>query len=60
MLLCMRTTLNIDEHIYRAAKIKAAQEGKTLTRIVEKALSEHLNPAKQEKPFRPRWVIERG
>ena len=56
----MRTTLDIDDQIYRAAKIKAAQEGKTLTRIVEEALSEHLNPARQEKPFRLRWVTERG
>lgn len=56
----MRTTLNIDEDIYRAAKIKAAQEGKTLTRVVEEALRQHLNPAGQEKPFRLRWVTERG
>ena len=60
MLLCMRTTLNIDEDIYRAAKIKAAQEGKTLTRIVEEALREHLNPAKSEKPFKLNVITMRG
>ena len=60
MLLCMRTTLNIDEDIHRAAKVKAAEEGKTLTRVVEEALREHLNPSKQEKPFRLRWITERG
>ncbi len=56
----MRTALNIDEDIYRAAKIKAAQEGKTLTRVVEEALREHMNPAKPAKPFRLRWVTECG
>ena len=56
----MRTTLNIDEDIYRAAKIKAAQEGKTLTRVVEEALREHLSPARPTKRFRLRWGTERG
>ena len=60
MLLCMRTTLNIDEDIYRAAKVKAAQEGKTLTRVVEEALREHLNPATPVKPFKLNVITMRG
>ncbi len=56
----MRTTLNIDEDLYRAAKIKAAQEGKTLTRIVEEALREHLRPPKPSKRFRLKVITERG
>ena len=60
MLLCMRTTLDIDDHLYRAAKVKAAKEGKTLTRVVEEALREYVAPNGPSKPFKLRWVTERG
>ncbi len=60
MLLCMRTTLDIDDHLYQAAKVKAAKEGKTLTRVVEEALREHVAPKGPSKPFKLRWVTERG
>ncbi len=33
----MKTTLNIDERLIRAAKQRAAEEGETLTRLIEKA-----------------------
>ena len=38
MLICMRTTLNLDDDLARAAKAKAAAEGRTLTSVVEDAL----------------------
>ncbi len=60
MLLCMRTTLNIDDHLYQAAKVKAAEEGKTLTRVVEEALRQHVASSGPSKPFKLRWVTERG
>ncbi len=60
MLLCMRTTLNIDDHLYQAAKVKAAKEGKTLTRVVEDALMQHLNPPEPSKRFRLKVITERG
>ncbi len=60
MLICMRTTLDIDNHLYREAKKKAASEGKTLTRIVEEAIRQYLNPPKPAKPFKLRWKTERG
>ena len=60
MLLCMRTTLDIDDHLYQAAKVKAAQEGKTLTRVVEEALMQHLNPPKPAKRFKLKVITERG
>jgi hypothetical protein len=34
----MRTTLDIDDAVLRAAKKRAADEGKTLTRVIEEAL----------------------
>ncbi len=60
MLLCMRTTLNIDDHLYQAAKVKAAKEGKTLTRVVEEALREHVAPSGASKPFKLKVITERG
>jgi hypothetical protein len=40
----MRTTLDIDDTVLRQAKKLAAEEGKTLTRIVEEALRDRLAP----------------
>jgi hypothetical protein len=38
----MRTTLNLDDDLARAAKQKAAAEGRTLTSLIEQALREVL------------------
>jgi hypothetical protein len=40
----MRTTLVLDDHLFKAAKRCAAEEGKTLTRILEEALRQYLLP----------------
>lgn len=39
----MRTTLNIEDGLYRDVKVKAAMENCTITQIVEKALNNLLN-----------------
>lgn len=38
MLLCMRTTLNLDPDLMRAAKELAVRSNKTLTEVIEDAL----------------------
>lgn len=38
----MQTTLRLDEEVYRRAKAQAAAQGISLTRLVEKAIQEHL------------------
>jgi len=38
MVLCMRTTLNLDDHLLREAKRLAAARGSTLTAVMEDAL----------------------
>lgn len=38
----MKTTLNLDANILRAARVRAAETGETLTRFIENALREHL------------------
>ena len=57
----MRTTLALDDRLLRAAKKQAAEEGTTLTRVIEEALRQHLAARKQpRKPFRLRLLTKRG
>ena len=57
----MRTTLNFDDRLIRAAKSRAAQDGETLTRLVERALREYLDcPRVPSKPFRLELLIKEG
>ena len=57
----MRTTLDIDDHVLRRAKQVAAQEGKTLTRVVEEALRERVaRPRREGRPFRLRLLTKKG
>ena len=42
----MRTTLNIDDNLYRAVKIKAATEHRTVTELVEVALRSLIDQTK--------------
>lgn len=57
----MRTTLDIDDDLLRAARRRAAERGTTLTGVIEEALAAALatKPAR-EKPFRLRWKPHRG
>jgi hypothetical protein len=41
----MRTTLDLDESLLRKAKRRAADEGTTLTAVIEGALRQYLMPA---------------
>lgn len=42
----MRTTINISEHLYRAAKARAAETSQTVSEVIEDAIRESL----REKP----------
>ena len=42
MLLCMRTTVNLDDSVLLEAKLLARRSGLTLTRVIEDALRERL------------------
>jgi hypothetical protein len=44
----MRTTLNLDDDLMRDAKKRAAEEGTTLTRVIERALRRDLS--EQDRP----------
>jgi len=57
----MRTTLDIDDDVLRRAKKLAAEEGKTLTRVVEEALRERTAPKlRSGKRFRLRLLTKKG
>lgn len=61
MLICMRTTLNLDDRLMRALKRRAAETGRTMTELMEEALREML--ARSSEPSKDRefqWVTVRG
>jgi len=61
MLLCMRTTLNIEDAVIERARRRAAKEGTTLTAIVERALRSFLTRRVEAPvPLAERWVVIRG
>jgi hypothetical protein len=57
----MRTTLDIDDRVLRQAKKLAAEEGKSLTLIIEEALRERLSPrTRVRKKFKIRLLTKTG
>lgn len=57
----MRTTLDLDDALVRKAKGRAADEGTTLTALIEQALRRYLAPAAPTgKPFRLKLLTKRG
>jgi hypothetical protein len=60
MLICMRTTLNLDDSLMTAAKKLAAETGQTFTEIVSDALRERLARTAAGQPARPPLPIFQG
>jgi hypothetical protein len=57
----MRTTLDLDDRLLRMAKQRAAEEGDTLTHVVERALRGYLQPPQRAgRPFRLKLLIKKG
>lgn len=57
----MRTTLDIDDAVLREAKKRAAEEGGSLTSLIERALRTYLRPVDTGlKRFRLKLVTRRG
>ncbi len=56
----MKTTLNFDDHLIRAAKARAAEDGEPLTRLIERAIRQYLQPPQRaEAPFKLNLVIKK-
>ena len=60
MLLCMRTTIDLNDEVFRAAKRRAAEERKTFREVVEAALRAYLGKARPKSGYRLTWRPERG
>ncbi len=55
MLICMRTTLQLDDDLVVQAKISAARSGRTLSQVIEDALRQAL--ASHAEPTRRRASV---
>jgi hypothetical protein len=61
MVICMKTTLNLDDELMVDVKRRAAETGRTMTEIIEEALREHLRrETDKAQPFDFRWVTVKG
>src|SRR5438552_2317785 len=61
MLLCMRTTLDLNDTLLRQAKKKAAERGEPLRDLVEAALRTYLSAKRAPKgAYRLEWHTEHG
>jgi hypothetical protein len=56
----MRTTLEINDELFRQAKKRAADDGVPLRKVVEAALQRYLNGQPAQKKYRLRWRTEKG
>lgn len=57
----MKTTLNFDDRLIRAAKVRAAEDGETLTRLIERAIRNYLEPPERpEPPFKLKLLTKPG
>ena len=57
----MRTTLDLDDRLLRQAKKRAADEGETLTSLIERSLRAYLRPrADSPKGFRLELLVKQG
>lgn len=60
MLLCMRTTLELSDELFRMAKKRAADQGAPLRQVVEEALRHYLSNKPSRTRYRLQWRAERG
>jgi len=57
----MRTTLDVEDRLLRDAKRRAAEDGRTLTAVVEAALRQYLAPAPRPRSrFHLRLLTKKG
>lgn len=59
--ICMRTTLDLDDHLLLRARQRAVERGTSLTAVIEQALAAYLAPtATPPEPFRLDWTPTQG
>jgi len=60
MFLCMRTTIEISDELFRRAKKRAAHEGTTLREVVDAALRTYLSRQTKRAGYKLQWRTEHG
>ena len=60
MFICMRTTVEINDELFRKAKKKAADEGVPFRAVVEAALQSYLEKKRGKSGYKLRWETEKG
>ena len=60
MLLCMRTTIDINDELMRHAKKRAANDGVPLRDVVEDALRRYLSDKPAATGYKLKWTTETG
>ena len=61
MLICMRTTLNLDDDLMRMVKKHAVETDRTISAIIETALRHLIEQERRtDRPYRLRWKSVRG
>jgi hypothetical protein len=59
MLICMRTTLNLNDALMRQAKKAAADAGTSVTAVIEAALRDYLRPKAGPRSPQPSLPVSR-
>ena len=60
MLVCMRTTIDLNDELLEKAKQEAARERTTLRAVIERALRRHLARRTSTRAYHLQWRPERG
>jgi hypothetical protein len=60
MLSHMRTTIDLNDELFRQAKRRAADDGLTLRELIESALRTYLTRRRDKRPYTFRWRTEGG
>ena len=60
MLLCMRTTIELDDPLFRQLKVEAARRGESLRKVVNDYLRQGLAAPRKLKKYVFRWKTEHG
>ena len=60
MLLCMRTTIDLDEPVFRQLKREAARRETTLRQLVNDYLRKALAQPERKPKYRFNWKVDRG
>jgi Arc/MetJ family transcription regulator len=60
MLLCMRTTIELNDELLREVRRRAAREGTSLKAVIERALRAHLAKSQPRRGYTLRWHSETG